>query len=1222
MAHSVVGAVKKFRGNAIVVPELRWFSLYFLLLGMVISGSGTALGQLGPRSTNACRDRESGPVIVTPQISHRISDFVVASNEDVAVSRDQAGTLKIWGLEARPNVGPLLRTIPTGANVWDLAMSADGRRVATAHDGAICVWDLDTGRPALALLDSEREMKRVRSVVFANQGRWLVSAGDDGLVRIWNASSGSLERVLHKQDQPINKLSLGSDGRLIAAGTEDGWLRLWALPEGTPVWSTRTSPEPIQAIAISEKSGIIASGGGAIHVKKGKDTRIRLWNLSDGQRRDVLPPTMPRIDREGGHVSRLSFSPDGKQLYIADSLGFSAWSTDDRRYIRRQPLVRAFAFSPDSRKFLFVEDHDIIQLSQDPQKSIRKLTAGAEASYRVQLSPDGKRLVTLSTGTICLWDLAKGHRVACQSLDYGRTHGAMGEICFTPDGNQVVLHIEAGEVELLDGYSLSSIWRHPYIRSGDIYYPTSELRVSSDGGRIVVAGSDNTIRLFNTLNGTELNTIEADPLRLVGIWISPDGTYAKRLLENERLSGNYASVSLSLLDLSSGTTVSTVQLRTTGSVFSASFSPTSGDFLTLEFSDSGPGHLIFRDGTSGEPRKILDRVAAGVSAFGWTSDGRYLAAAEGSLGYAIKVWNLTASGAPIVLKGHDSDIGSLSFSSDGNRLVSTADDGTKVWSIPRRALAASLYTSPGDDWVTMTPAGFFAGGRRSENLISVVHGLDSFSVQHFFETLYRPDLVEEELNEDPDAKHAIAAASLSLTKILLSGTAPRLEFLERDTEKLDSAVRVKVRVKDEGGGIGSRVVWRVNGQTRAVTEISASGEGTDAAVVEQVLKIVPRTVHTVEVTAYNREGVLASVPLVFPVTSEGAARLETRMHVLAIGITDYQRKDWRLNLAASDAKAFSETIKVAGRGLFSQVKTKLVLDHDASAHGIGAAFDEISRDPDVRPNDVFVLFVAGHGRYDGARYFLVPQDLDTEAPPKGRGHTIAADAISQDTLQRWIASVQVDKRLVILDTCESAQGGGALIRALTDRRLPAMEQLQYATGDNLIAAAGQAAFEANKLGHGLLTYAVLEAFTRPQGSREEEKVTTDTVASLAMERVPILSREIFGQEQWPVRKMSTGVPIPLGFRRLAEPPVSIPPPIRINFILMRQEVVRTEPKEAALTEPVITLAPPMIVQILGYDDTGAWVRIQWGGALGGAGVGVGWVPTAAVQEPKSGPVLQ
>src|SRR5262249_20625723 len=159
---------------------------------------------------------------------------------------------------------------------------------------------------------------------------------------------------------------------------------------------------------------------------------------------------------------------------------------------------------------------------------------------------------------------------------------------------------------------------------------------------------------------------------------------------------------------------------------------------------------------------------------------------------------------------------------------------------------------------------------------------------------------------------------------------------------------------------------------------------------------------------YNRAGLLASVPLHAFIDKFGASLTAQRMHVLAIGITKYEKEEWRLSAAAKDAKDFADAMETAGKVLFAQVKVTLVQDHQTAAKGIEQAFAKGEKEHDLKPTDVFVLYLAGHGRYDGARYYFVPQDLNSDLPPKGKGHLIRRDAIGQEVFQRWIASVQVD----------------------------------------------------------------------------------------------------------------------------------------------------------------------------------------------------------------------
>jgi uncharacterized caspase-like protein len=223
---------------------------------------------------------------------------------------------------------------------------------------------------------------------------------------------------------------------------------------------------------------------------------------------------------------------------------------------------------------------------------------------------------------------------------------------------------------------------------------------------------------------------------------------------------------------------------------------------------------------------------------------------------------------------------------------------------------------------------------------------------------------------------------------------------------------------------------------------------------------------------------------------------------------------------------------------------------------IAAAFDRISAE--AKPSDVFVLFLSGHGKSIAGRYYYYPQNLDFAA-----GQNVEQHGIGQDLWQQWLAKVPAQKTLMILDTCESGAAIG-LVRGADSARQTAMDQLQHATGHNLIAAtrAAQTAYEGYK-GHGVLTYALLEAMSKKSGDGAEERVRVGTLADHVDERVPIITQEIWGIYQQPTRKLS-GNDFPIGIRTAAlsvqgEEAV----PVERTHVLVRAERLRENPANDA-----------------------------------------------------------
>jgi uncharacterized caspase-like protein len=256
----------------------------------------------------------------------------------------------------------------------------------------------------------------------------------------------------------------------------------------------------------------------------------------------------------------------------------------------------------------------------------------------------------------------------------------------------------------------------------------------------------------------------------------------------------------------------------------------------------------------------------------------------------------------------------------------------------------------------------------------------------------------------------------------------------------------------------------------------------DYIVMEQTLTVDPSTTNEAEIIAYNGAGRLATPPSHIPVDARGPVLQERpRLFVLALGVDKYARPDWQLRYATKDATAFADAVKTVanataeGKALFADIEVKTLRDAEVTERAIAAAFDRLSSI--VKAHDVFVLFVGGHGRsIAGEGWFYIPQDFDL-----AKGHTIEKDAIGPGKLAAWLAKVPAQKSLIVLDACDS--GASEAFRSGDRAHETVMAQLEHATGRNTIAAApaGKAAYEGYN-GHGVLTYAILEALNRPDGA--------------------------------------------------------------------------------------------------------------------------------------------
>jgi WD40 repeat protein len=81
--------------------------------------------------------------------------------------------------------------------------------LATLTD-SICLYDLN--------FDLKHELMghtgSVTALVYSHDGKHLLSSGDDGTIRIWDTSDGTLLQAL-ETDVSIRDLSVSADGRFV-----------------------------------------------------------------------------------------------------------------------------------------------------------------------------------------------------------------------------------------------------------------------------------------------------------------------------------------------------------------------------------------------------------------------------------------------------------------------------------------------------------------------------------------------------------------------------------------------------------------------------------------------------------------------------------------------------------------------------------------------------------------------------------------------------------------------------------------------------------------------------------------------------------------------------------------------------------------------------------------------------------------------------------------------
>lgn len=1098
---------------------------------------------------------------IIPNTGHTgpISSVAFSPNGQQLLSGSHDNTLRLWDTTS----GKLLRVFEGHGKSASAKFSPDGRNVLSgSYDGTVALWDVASGK----LLHSfSAHTQEVASAAFSPDGRQVLSGSFDGTLRLWDTESGELLRTM-KVGAPIIAVAFSPDGQVVISGGLDNMLRAWKTENGKEIGSIAGHSDGVTSIAFSPDGKLLLSGGG--------DGKIRLWLIKQGQLLNTL-------EGDPDIVWSVAFLPDGRHAISGgEDKRVKIWDTATGKlldsFVSHTSRVNAVAVSPKGTQVLSGGVDGTLRLWElDTGELIHRLEGNMASVHSVAASPNGRLLLSGSVdGMLRLWTLSDGR---LQRVIKG--HAArVASATFSPDGQQI---LSGGWDNLL------KLWDE---KSGKLLqtFQGHKERVHSvafsPDGQLTISGSlDNTLRLWSVKDGELRHIFQGHQAFVRSVMFSPDG--------QQVLSGS-SDNTLMLWDVGDGSLVRRFKGHL-DSVTSAAFSI---DGLRI-VSGSDDGFLKFWDVSSGKLLRTFRGHTNGVTSLAFSRDGRHFL--SGSRDNSVKLWDVRNGDVVRLFEGHTSYAQTVGFSIDGKQVLSGGWDGTiRIWNAENGELLASLLGANDHEWLVLTPEGFFSASKKGAELLHAVRGFEVIGIEQVYDALYRPDLVREKLAGDPKGLVKEAAEKLDLDKVIASGSAPAVTILspaERAKIK-DERVTVEAEIVPRSGGVG-RVEWRVNGVTVGVG--TRGLERVETQRVSQALDLEPGD-NVIEIVVYNEANLIASQPARVTVNWDGeSASTPPQLHVLAVGVNDYWDSRLKLNYAAADAKAVAEAMRRAGGGLYGSIEVVTLLDADVTAAKLDEAFASLAKA--VRPRDVFLFFLAGHGKTIDGRYYFLPQDFRYQGE-----ESIVSDGIGQERWQEWFARIRARKSVLVYDTCESGSLTGDQIAMRGLERVAALDRLTRATGRTTLTAATDVtpALEGYR-GHGVFTYALLEGLGAGDLNGNGLIEVTE-LAGHVDQQVPEVSHKVFGFRQVPqMRIQGSNFPIAkrmvvLGDAPAAEASVPTKP---THVVILPAEVFTSPGGEG---EAVQKLSPGTLVTLVRTEA--GWVLVARDGKS------LGYVPEANLAQ--------
>jgi WD40 repeat protein len=971
----------------------------------------------------------------------------------------------------------------------------------------------------------------IRRIAVDRAGNWVVTASEDKTARVWNLTSAKLERVLRVPVGPgdegkLYAVALSPDGALVALGGFTGptgrpkSIYLFDRASGRLLQRLPGVPNVVNDLAFSaDGTRLAAALGGNSGIRIYGTNGKSLWKqqASDENFGDLSDSVEFNI-----FGNLLASSWDGKlRIYATDATGTI------------QPLISRTAlggknpffarFSPDGLKIaLYYSDSNQLELLDG--RSLETLgtadtsliTSGDlsnvawTANNELYLLAAGQHALENGQKSIPIWSLA-GVPVQHQLL---ALKSRVTDLQPLPDGRLVYSaaaeHPAWGVLDPQQKEATSYNWP-PGLRSHRDNSRRSKqreaklLRLDNEGSRVLFTtilhegGTTTSKAILFDLKNRKLVQLESRPPRTI-----PRPTYFRRTAfvtvggKKRAISTFHPIEPSTQFDQSHRTNFAHLEinasnkyLRTT-LVPVVSISPPS----TKDCSNIADASILRLD--KYEKCRSL-AISSDGSRYALGSDWALRLYANG-----LRLWRISvpASAKMVTLSADDRFV--LAALSDGTIRWYRSSDGSE---------ALALYVHPdGQRWILWTPEGFYDASPGGAELFGyhLNNGRDQagsfIRASQLQKKFFRPDLIARRLGGTAADEAAIASAVAEVgdvrTSLSTASLPPSLRLLSQRSLP-DGDIEITYELNDQGGGLGP-VELRLDG---AVLEGRA--DPPVAGINRRRLR-PPAGRSRLQLLAYSRSGV-ASTPVGLDLTATASGEPAT-LHLLAVGITNYRDGSLRrgVRFAAGDAVAFREALTASGRATTARVaEPVLLLDEQASGERIRRELHAMAQR--VRPADLFVLYLAGHGvSTDQGEYVFLPQDLLYR-----NSETLAASGLGGDELRSLLARIPSTKTVVVLDTCSSG-AFGLSGRSLGEKG--AIDRLSRLSGRVVLAAAGdqRMALESPDNQRGIFTGALIEALSGKADSNGDGLVGVREVADYVEQEVQRITLELFKYEQTPM----------------------------------------------------------------------------------------------------------
>ena len=378
----------------------------------------------------------------------------------------------------------------------------DGQRLAASDTmGRVAMWRIRNG--SSSLIWTSETPRPMWSLDWSPDGRHLVSAGEDRLIRIRDARRGDLVRRLEGHTAGIWEIDWGSGGQLVTAAT-DNTVRTWQA-SGRHI-DRAVTLQPASRAAL--ESAAWQPGQSRLAVS-GAPHRVHFVNTETCDVESRL--------ETGQHTGHVRWDHRGRQLAMSRQSELVIFDGVSGNRLHTFPMNTLAShepsFSPDDQ-MIVVPCHDKRTLIIDLRSGETLATWNRETiHYGTDWHPGGQYIAIATGEGSWIYD-----RQTQQVKPLQCAAGQCVYIRYSPDGRHVAVASDHGIASICDAATGGLV-----AQLKDHTGPVRTVAWHPDGTRLATGGDDSTVRIWDIASESQVLMLQGHESVVRSVIWSEDG---------------------------------------------------------------------------------------------------------------------------------------------------------------------------------------------------------------------------------------------------------------------------------------------------------------------------------------------------------------------------------------------------------------------------------------------------------------------------------------------------------------------------------------------------------------------------------------------------------------------------------------------------------------------------------------------------------------------------